>query len=95
MAFSKNKIAYEREEISDCQDLGNPNGAADGDWENCVGPKVPTLNGTEESLSYAQCFLCRVSSSTDVFIFHITWLDTFWTDLLFGLYCIKLCFFYA
>ena len=39
-----------------------------------------TLNGTEVSLSYIQCFLYLVSSSINVSIFHITWLDTFWTD---------------
>ena len=42
------------------------------------GPKVPTLKGTEASLSYVQCFLYLVSSSINVSIFHITWLDTFW-----------------
>ena len=41
------------------------------------GPKVPTLKATEASLSYAQCFLYLVSSSINVSIFHITWLDTF------------------
>ena len=40
-----------------------------------------TLKGTEVSVSYVQCFLCLVSSSINVSIFHITWLDTFWTDL--------------
>ena len=45
------------------------------------GPKVPTLKGTEASLSYIQCFLYLVSSSINVSIFHITWLDTFWTEL--------------
>ena len=44
------------------------------------GPKVPTLKGTEMSLSYEQCFFYLVSSSVNVSIFHITWLDTFWTD---------------
>ena len=44
-------------------------------------PKVPTLKRTEVSLSYIQCFLYLVSSSINVSIFHITWLDTFWTDL--------------
>ena len=47
------------------------------------GPKVPTLKGTEASLSYVQCFLYLVSSSTNVSIFHITWLDTFWTELVY------------
>ena len=37
------------------------------------GPKVPTLKGTEASLSYVQCFLYLVSSSINVSIFHITW----------------------
>ena len=36
------------------------------------GPKVPTLKGTEASLSYAQCFLCHVSS-INVYICHTTW----------------------
>ena len=44
---------------------------------------MPTLKGTEVSLSYVQCFLYLVSSSIDVSIFHITWLDTFWTDLVY------------
>ena len=47
------------------------------------GPKVPTLKGTEASLFHVQCFLYLVSS-TNVSIFHITWLDTFWTDLIEG-----------
>ena len=43
---------------------------------------MPTLKGTEASLSYVQCFLYLISSSINVFIFHITWLDTFWTVLI-------------
>ena len=53
---------------------------------NVWGPKEPRLKGTEMSLSYVQCFLYLVSSSINVSIFHITWLGTFWTDLIF-LYC--------
>ena len=34
-------------------------------------PKVPTLKGTEASLSYVQCFLYLVSCSINVSIFHI------------------------
>ena len=49
-------------------------------------PKVPTLKGTEASLSYVQCFLYVISSSINVSIFHITWLDSFWTDLVYT-YC--------
>ena len=37
LAFPKTKIAFEREEISDCWwDSGKYDGAADGNWENCV-----------------------------------------------------------
>ena len=44
---------------------------------------MPTLRGTEVSLSYVQCFLYLVSSLINVSIFHIMWLDTFWTDLVY------------
>ena len=40
------------------------------------GRKVPTLKGTEASLSYVQCFWYLVSSSISTSIFHITWQDT-------------------
>ena len=45
---------------------------------------MPALRQTEASLSYAQCVLYLVSSSINVInvsIFHMAWLDTFWTDL--------------
>ena len=42
---------------------------------------MPTLKGTEMSLSYMQCFLYLVSSSVNVSIFHSTRLDTFYTNL--------------
>ena len=47
------------------------------------GPKVPTLKGTEASLSYVQCFSYLVYSSINISVFHITWLDPFWTDLVY------------
>ena len=43
---------------------------------------MPALKGTEGSLFYVQCFLYLVSCSINVSIFHITWLDTFWTDFI-------------
>ena len=46
-------------------------------------PKIPTLEGTEVSWSYVQCFLYLVSSSVNVSVSHITWLDTSWTDLVY------------
>ena len=47
------------------------------------GPKVPTLKGTEASLSYVQCSLYLVSSSVNGSIFHSTCPDTFWTDVIY------------
>ena len=44
---------------------------------------MPTLKETEVLLSYVQCFLNFVASSTNMSIFHSTWLDIFWTDLWF------------
>ena len=52
-------------------------------WRTVWGPKVPILKGTEESLSYVQCSLYFVSPSINVSIFHITWVDTFWTDFVY------------
>ena len=46
-------------------------------------PKVPTLKGTEVSLSYVQCFLYLGSSSIKVSIFHSRWLGTFWEGLVY------------
>ena len=42
---------------------------------------MPPLKGTEASLFYVQCVLYLVSSSVNVSVFHIAWLDTFWKDL--------------
>ena len=59
LAFLQTKITFEREEISDCWwDSGKYDRAANGDWRAVWGPKLPTLKGTEESLSCVQCFLC-------------------------------------
>ena len=44
---------------------------------------MPTLKGTEMSWSYIQGFFHFVSSPVHVFIFHITWLDTLWIDLVY------------
>ena len=83
LAFSKTKITFQREEILDCQwDSGKYDGAADGDWENCVRSQGAYFGGTEASLSYVQCFLYLASSPIYVSIFHIKWLDNFWTDLI-------------
>ena len=81
--FTKIKIIFERKEVSDrLWYSGKHDKAADGETGRTVwGPKVPTWKGTEASLSFIQCFLYLVSSSINVSIFHITWLATFWTGL--------------
>ena len=43
---------------------------------------MPSLKGTKMLLSYVQCFLFLVSFSVNVSILYVTWLDTFWTDLI-------------
>ena len=79
LAFPKT-ITFERGEISDCWwDSGKYDGATDGDWENYVRTQGASVKGAEASLSCVQCFI--LSSSVDVSIFHITWLGSFWTDL--------------
>ena len=46
LAFLKTKITFEREEISNCQrNSGKYDGAADGDWENCVRAQDTYLEG--------------------------------------------------
>ena len=54
---------------------------------------MPTLKGSKASLSYVQCFLYLVCSSINVSIFHITWLDTFGTDLVYVvcMVCVSVC----
>ena len=81
LAFPKTKVTYESEKISDCLwDSGKYDGAADGDWKNCVRSQHSYLG-----VYWGVIFLCimfLVSSSINVSIFHITWLDSFWTDLI-------------
>ena len=44
---------------------------------------MPTLKGTEASLSYVKCFLYLVSFSINASIFNIAWLNTFCTGLMY------------
>ena len=81
LAFPQTKITFEREEISDHHwDSGKYDRAADADWENHVRSQGAYFEGDWGVLSYVQCFLYLVSS-INVSVFHMTWLDTFWTDL--------------
>ena len=84
LAFPKTKITLERKKfhtISEIQENTTGQLVAIGRTVWCR--KVPTLKGTEASLSYVQCFLYLLSSSVNISIFHISWLDTFWTDLVY------------
>ena len=86
LAFPKTKITFEREEISDCQwDSGKCDGAADGNWENCVRSQGAYFEGDRGVIILCTMFL--VSSSVNVSIFHSIWLDTFWTDFI----CLCIC----
>ena len=58
LAFPKTKITFEREEISDHQwDSGKYDGAADGDWENCVRSQGAYFEGDWGIIVLLQCFL--------------------------------------
>ena len=73
--FSKTKITFDKEEISDSWwDSGKYNGAADGSWENCVRSQGAYFEGDWGVIVLGTVFL--MSSSINVSIFHITWLDT-------------------
>ena len=77
----KTKITFEREEILDHQwDSGRYKGTSDGDWENCVKSQSAYFEGDWGVIVLSTVFLV---SSINVSIFHITWLDAFWTDLVF------------
>ena len=81
LAFSKTKITFEREKISDrWWNSGKCNRAADGKWENCVRLQGAYFEGDWGIIVLRTMFL--VSSSINISLF--TWLDTFWTDLVCG-----------
>ena len=82
LAFPKTKITVEREEISYYWwDSGKYNRAADGDWENCVKSQGAYFEGDWGIIVLCTMFLVSVFSLINISIFHITWLDTFWTEL--------------
>ena len=83
LAFPKTKITFEREEISDNQwDSGKYNY----NWENCVKSQgtyfeyLTLWRGRRYNCPMYNFFVYLLSSSVNVSIFHITWLDTFWKD---------------
>ena len=83
LAFPKTKISFEREEISDHQrDSGKYNRANYGNWENCVRSQGAYFEGEWGVIVLCIIFLVSCIFFKKVSIFHITWLDTFWTDLM-------------
>ena len=87
LAFSQTKITFEREDISDHPwDSGKHSGVAHGDWENCVRSQGAYLEGDWGVT--VLCTLFLAASSIHVSIFHITLLDTFWTDLIYHIWLI-------
>ena len=58
-------------------------GSADGDWEHCVRSRAAYFEGDWGVIVLYTVFLVSCISFNNVFIFPITWLDTFWTDLVF------------
>ena len=80
LAFPKTQITFEKEKISEhWWDSGKYDRSADGNWENCV-----RSHGAYFDRDWGVIVLCTmffVSASISVSIFHRTWLDTFWTDL--------------
>ena len=76
LAFPQTKITFERGEISDHQwDSGKYDGAADGDWENCMRSQGAYFEGDWGVIFLPTVFL--VPSSINVSIYHSTWMDTF------------------
>ena len=71
LAFSKTKITFEREEISDSRwDSGDYNKAADG--RTVWSLKVSTLKGTEMSLSCIQCLVsCNFFNKCFYFLYYM------------------------
>ena len=79
LAFSKTKITFEGEEISDHQwDSGKYEGQLMLNWENCVRSQGAYFEGDWGIIVLCTIFLV---SSINVSVFHITWLDTIWTYL--------------
>ena len=73
LAFPHSKSPLKGKRFQSVDEIqGNTTGQLMTTGRTVWGPKVPTLKGTEASLSYIQCFLYLVSSSINVSIFHIT-----------------------
>ena len=82
LAFPQIKITSERGEVSDpWWNSGKYDREADDDWENCVRSQDAYFEGDWGVAVLCTMLLYLVSSSTNVSIFSMTWLDTSWTNL--------------
>ena len=87
VAFTKTKIPFEMEEISDhWWDPGKYDGTADGNCENCVRSQGAYFEGDRGVIFLCTMFLVSCIFFNKCLYFscymkNSTWLDTFWTDL--------------
>ena len=98
LAFPKIKITFEREETSDHRwDSGNMTGLLVAiptkdfaeyfeqwtrHWDNCVRSQSTYFEGDWDDIVLCTMFLVSCIFFKTVSIFHITWLDTFWTSII-------------
>ena len=77
--FPKLKSPFKGKRFQTVNESGKYDGAADGDWENWVRSQGAYFEGDWGVIVLRTMFL--VSSSINVSILHITWLNTFFKDL--------------
>ena len=72
---------------SSCSFCTRAEGTSCCSWQNCVRSQGAYVEGDWDVVVLLQCFLYLVSSSINVSSFHIMWLDTFWTDIVWYQVC--------
>ena len=73
LAFPKTKITFERQEILGCRwDSGKYNGAADGDWENCV-----RSQGAHSEGDWGIIVLCRMFLVSCIFFIKCLYFSSY------------------
>ena len=78
LAFPKTRINFEREDNSDHWWYDR---TADGDWDNCVRSKGTHLEGDWGVIVLCSMLLVSYIFFKKCLFYHITWLETFWTNL--------------
>ena len=90
LTFPKLKSPLKGKRFQTVDEMQGNTWAAGGDWENCVGIQGAYFEGHWGIILLHTCFLYLVSSSMNVSIFHRTWLDTFWTGLVYRFICMHI-----